>query len=106
MANDTPVPHHLRGNKATLEFTPTGFTIRPQKLWAEGRQEVLHRKTGAENVTLHHRNLHDAIRKNEPLKCDVLLGYYGTVACLMAVESYRQRKYLAWDAGRERAVEA
>ncbi len=106
MANDTPVPHHIRGNLATLEFTPAGFTIKPQRLWAEGREEIVHQKTGAESVTLHHRNLHAAIRRNESLKCDVMLGYYGTVACLMAVESYRQRKYLAWDSRRERAVEA
>ncbi len=106
MANDTPVPHHLRGSKATLEFTNTGFTIKPQKLWAEGRQEIVHQKTGAESVALHHRNLHDAIRKDEPLRCDVMLGYYGVVACLMAVESYRQKKYLAWDTHRERVVAA
>ena len=106
MANDTPVPHHIRGNQATLEFTPTGFTIKPQRLHAAGKAEVVYKKTGSESVTLHHRNLHGAIRKNEPLKCDVMLGYYGLVACLMAVESYRQRKYLAWDAHRERPVEA
>src|SRR5260370_383632 len=30
MANSTPVDHLLRGHKATLQFTSTGFTIRPQ----------------------------------------------------------------------------
>ena len=104
MANDTPVPHLLRGHLATLEFTPTGFLIRPQKLFAEGRQEIVHQKTGGENVALHHRNLHNAIRQNEPLRCDAMLGYYGVVACLMAVQSFRQKKYLAWDARRERVV--
>jgi hypothetical protein len=106
MANDAPLPHLIRGHRATLEFMPTGFTIRPQKLHAEGRQEIVHKKTGGENVTLHHRNLHNAIRQNEPLKCDATLGYYGLVPCLMAVESYRRRKCLTWDARRERAVEA
>jgi predicted dehydrogenase len=106
MANDTPVPHQIRGHLATLEFNSTGFVIKPQKLFAEGRQEIVHQKTGAESVTLHHRNLQNAIRKNEPLNCDVLLGYYGLVACLMAVESYRHKKYLAWDARRERVVMA
>jgi predicted dehydrogenase len=106
MASDTPVPHHIRGHLATLEFTPTGFVIRPQKLFAQGRQEIVHQKTGGENIALHHQNLHAAIRQNEPLRCDVMLGYYGVVACLMAVESYREKKYLAWDARRERVVEA
>jgi hypothetical protein len=29
-----------------------------------------------------------------------------TLACLMAVESYRKRRYLAWDSRRERVVRA
>jgi len=106
MANDTQVPHHIRGHQATLEFSSSGFTIRPQRLFAGGRPEIVHKKSGAESVALHHRNLHNAIRKNEPLNCDMMLGYYALVPCLMAVESYRQKKYLAWDAQRERVVAA
>ena len=100
MANDTPVPHVIRGHHATLEFTRAGFVIRPQGLFAEGRQEIIHKKTGAEDITLHHRNLQNAIRSGEALKCDVKLGYYGVVACRMAVESFRRQKYLEWDAKR------
>ena len=55
-------------------------------------QEIKHEKTGAESTSLHHRNLQAAIRKNEPLKCDCMLGYYGVVACEMGVESYRQAR--------------
>ena len=66
----------------------------------------MHQKTGAEDIALHHRNLQNAIRKNEALKCDVMLGFYGVVACAMGVESYRRRKYLAFDANRERVVTA
>ena len=104
MANDTPVPHLIRGNKATLEFTRTGFTIRPQGIHAREGKEIVHQKTGAEDIALHHRNLQNAIRNNEALKCDVMLGFYGVVACAMGVESYRRRKYLAFDANRERVV--
>ncbi|MBK9167574.1 MAG: Gfo/Idh/MocA family oxidoreductase [Bryobacterales bacterium] len=106
MANDTPVDHVLRGHKATLQFTRTGFTIRPQKLFEEGAREIVHEKTGAEAVDLHHKNLQAAIRTGAPLKCDHMLGYYGVVACAMAVESYRKRRYAAWDAARERIVKA
>jgi predicted dehydrogenase len=31
LANDTPIRHLIRGNKATLEFTREGFTITPQE---------------------------------------------------------------------------
>lgn len=106
MANDTPVEHVLRGHKATLEFTRTGFTITPQKEFAKDMQVITHQKTGSESLTLHHRNLQAAIRSNEPLKCDCTLGYYGVVACEMGVQSYRKRKYMAWDKAKERIVRA
>ncbi len=106
LANDTPVAHVLRGHKATLEFTPTGFTIRPQKLFANEAREIVHKKTGGEDTELHWRNLLRAIRFNEPLKCDVMLGYYGVVACQFGILSQRQRKYMKWDAAGERIVPA
>lgn len=106
MANDTPVEHVLRGHKATLEFTREGFTIRPQRLYAKQMKEIVHKKTGAENIGLHHRNLIRAIRVNEPLKCDCHLGYYGVVACEMGVQSFRKRQYVKWDSPKQRIVKA
>jgi predicted dehydrogenase len=106
LANDTPVSHVLRGHKATLEFTPQGFTIRPQRLYAKDVQEITYVKKGAEDTRLHHRNLQAAIRRNEPLTCDCLLGYYGVAAVEMGLESYRRRKYMRWDQARERVVPA
>jgi predicted dehydrogenase len=106
MANDTPIEHVIRGNKATMTFTRTGFTIKPQALYAKDMQETVYQKHGAEEVTLHHRNLQAAIRTNEPLKCDVMLGYYGVVACAMGIESFRKKQYLKWDKAKERVVKA
>jgi predicted dehydrogenase len=105
-ANDTRVDHLIRGHKATLKFTNTGFVIEPQRQFANEAKAVTHQKTGAEAVDLHHRNLIGAIRRNEPLKCDHMLGYYGLVATAMGNISYRKRKYLKWDAARQRAVSA
>ncbi len=104
MANDTPVEHVLRGHKATLQFTRTGFTITPQRLYAKEMKEIVYEKKGAENTVLHHRNLQNAIRNNEPLKCDAELGYKSVVACELGVQSFRRRKYAAWDKARERLV--
>ncbi len=109
MANDTPIRHVIRGHKATLEFTSEGFTVTPQRATnkavissagegVKGEALYTHKKSGAEDVTLHHRNLLAAIRKNVPLKCDQNLGFYGVVACMMGVQSFRQRAYLKWDA--------
>lgn len=117
MANDTPIRHVIRGHKATLEFTREGFTISPQRATNEaiisgtgedikGPELYTHKKTGAEDVTLHHRNLQNAIRKNEELKCGANLGLYGVAACMMGVQSLRQRKYLKWDAQTETVIES
>jgi predicted dehydrogenase len=116
LANDMPIRHVIRGHKATLEFTKEGFTITPQEQTnkatisstgedLEGTELYTHNKTGSEDITLHHRNLHDAIRKNEPLKCDQNLGFYGVVACMMGVQSLRHRKYLKWDAQNKTVIE-
>jgi predicted dehydrogenase len=104
MANDTAIDHVLRGHKATLTFTRTGFTIRAQRSFAKEVKEVEFKKTGAEDVELHHRNLFNAIRTNEPLKCDSLLGYYGVVVCEMGALSFRHQRYMKWDKARERIV--
>lgn len=106
MANDTKVDHLIRGHKATLSFTDTGFTITPQKDYAKEMQPITYEKKGAEDVTLHHRNLQEAIRKNAPLNCDCMLGLYGVVVCEMAVDSYRKRSYLKWNETKGEAVRA
>ena len=60
----------------------------------------------ADWIALHHRNLQAAIRKNEPLNCDVMMGYYGVTASEMMVHSYRKRQYVAWDQTKERIIRA
>ena len=106
LANSTSVNHLIRGHIATLQFTTTGFTITPQQLFASEAKEIVYERTGGEQLDLHHRNLMNAIRRDEPLKCDHMLGYYGVVACEMGVQSYRRRKYLKWDPVRERLLPA
>ncbi len=106
MANDTPVEHVIRGHKATLKFTRTGFVITPQRGFEKDMKEIVHEKTGSESTEPHHRNLHDAIRKGEALRCDPMLGYYGVAVCEMGVQSLRKHQYMTWDKTRERAVKA
>ncbi|RMG31884.1 MAG: gfo/Idh/MocA family oxidoreductase [Bacteroidetes bacterium] len=117
--NNTPIRHLIRGDKATLEFTRTGFEITPQKVAGEnlisGTGEKLpvdeegvlrHVKTGAEDITLHHRNLMAAIREGAPLNCDAKLGLYGMAACKMGVMSFRKRRYYMWDEQRQKPLKA
>jgi predicted dehydrogenase len=106
MGNEVKVDHMIRGHKATLYFTETGFTIKPEKEFENEMQPITYEKKGAEDVTLHHRNLMAAIRANEPLNCDCMLGLYGVVICEMSVQSFRKRQYLKWDAAKQEAVRA
>ncbi|MCX6622902.1 MAG: Gfo/Idh/MocA family oxidoreductase, partial [Acidobacteria bacterium] len=51
MANDSPVDHMLRGHKATLYFSRTGFTIKPQKLYEKDVQPLTYEKQGSEHTS-------------------------------------------------------
>ncbi len=109
LANDTSTKHMIRGTKATLEFTREGFVITPQVSGRESVKDedlIKFRKRGAEDIVLHHKNLLDAIREDVPLKCDHHMAYYGVVACMMGVESFRDRRYLQWDSKKETVVNA
>ena len=106
MANGAQIRHIIRGYKGTLEFTKEGFLIEPERRTNPDGTPFTHTKTGAEDIALHHQNLHDAIRNGAPLRCDVNLGFYGALPCQMAVESFRKREYLSWDRRREKVVKA
>src|SRR4051794_23038092 len=106
MANDRKIDHLLRGHKATLEFNQTGFTIVPQSLFKDEVKEVVYKKSGAEDVLLHHLNLQAAIRKGDALNCPPELGLYGVVASEMGVQSLRRRAYMKWDGKGQRIVKA
>ena len=116
MANDTAIEHVIRGHKATLQFNRDGFVITPQEI-SDGAHKpgertakelclLVYKKTGGEDVKLHHQNLHAAIREGDALKCDVDLGYYGVVVTLMGVESFRTQSYLKWNCEKERVEKA
>ena len=106
MANDTRIQYLLRGHKATLEFTASGFSITPQAMFKEGAKTVEYQRQGAESIDLHHQNLHDAIRTGAAIKCDAELGYKAVVAVQLGSLSYRRHKYMAWDKAKEKIVNA
>ena len=97
MANQTRIRHMIRGHHGTLEFTGDGFEITPEGLFKDKVEPSTHAKAGAENMALHHHNLHNAIRQGEPLNCDVDLGYYASLGCHLGVEAFRKRKVIEWD---------
>ncbi len=101
-SNRVGIDHLIRGYRATLYFTPTGWIIKDKD------DKVLdeHKKTGGEDIHLHHTNLHNHLRNGEPLSCPVELGLAGVVAVCMANESWRTSQMMGWDAKNERMVPA
>jgi predicted dehydrogenase len=101
MANKYGNDHCIRGYEATLKFTSSGWDIISQD---SGKVVESHKKTGAEDVTPHHKNHHAAIRSGVELNCPPELGLYAVVAVRMANLSWFKRRMIAWNLDNERAV--
>lgn len=102
MSNRVPVDHLIRGYRATMFFTPTGWVVKDK----DGKVLATHTKTGGEDIVPHHSNLHRHLRTGEPLNCPVELGMAGVVAVNMANESWRTSRVMGWDTANEKMVPA
>jgi predicted dehydrogenase len=102
MSNRVGIDHLIRGYRGTLQFTSDGWVARDK----DGKVLAEHRKTGGEDIDLHHSNLHRHLRTGEPLNCPPQLGLAGVVAVNMANESWRSGRMMAWDQQQEQMVPA
>ncbi|MBN1588663.1 MAG: Gfo/Idh/MocA family oxidoreductase [Pirellulales bacterium] len=102
MSNKTGIDHLIRGHDGTLQFTPAGWIAKDK----DGKVLAEHKKTGAEDIVLHHTNFHNHLRKGEPLNCPAPLGLAGVAAVCMANESWRTGRMMAWDTENEKMVPA
>ncbi len=102
MSNRVGIDHLIRGYRGTLQFTDDGWVARDK----DGKVLAEHRKTGGEDIDLHHTNFHNHLRSGEPLNCPVDLGMAGVVAVNMANESWRSGQMMAWDKVNEQMVPA
>ena len=102
MSNKVGIDHLIRGYRATLYFTPTGWVVKDK----DGKVLEEHKKTGGEDQNLHHTNLHNHLRNGEPLNCPIELGMAGVVAVNMANESWRTSQMMGWDKQNQKMVPA
>lgn len=102
MSNRVGIDHLIRGYRATLFFTPSGWVIKDK----DDKVLRTHKKTGGEDIGLHHSNLHRHMRDGEKLNCPPELGFAGVVAVNMANESWRTNQMMAWDEKNEKMVPA
>ena len=102
MSNRVGIDHLIRGYRATLYFTGSGWVAKDK----DGKVLAEHKKTGAEDIRLHHTNLHNHMRNGEELNCPIELGMAGVVAVNMANESWKTGQMMGWDRENERMAPA
>jgi predicted dehydrogenase len=107
LTNDAGIPDRIYGKHGTMELggEPSlkwnGDFKEEFKASNDGREETrvpLAPRRDLEN------NWIDAMRGNGPVHCNVELGCATMVTIKMAVESYRQRRTMLWDAGQEKVI--
>lgn len=102
MSNRVGVDHLIRGYRGTLYFTGSGWVAKDK----DGKILGQHKKSGGEDIHLHHTNLHNHLRNGEALNCPTSLGLAGVVAVNMANESWRSNQMMGWDRKNEKMVPA
>jgi len=102
MSNRVGIDHLIRGYHGTMYFTPTGWVAKDK----DGKVMREHKKSGAEDISLHHTNLQNHLRNGEPLNCPPELGLAGVVAVNMANESWRSGVMMGWDEENEKMIPA
>ncbi|QDT48363.1 Inositol 2-dehydrogenase [Symmachiella dynata] len=102
MSNRVGIDHLVRGYRGTLYFTGNGWVAKDK----DGKILDQHKKSGGEDIVLHHNNLHNHLRNGEELKCPTELGLAGVVAVNMANESWRTNQMMGWDRKNEKMVPA
>ena len=97
------VTEDVLGDNGTVSHTPQSISYSPQKVNRRDANEM--RGTTPNARAAHMQNFIDCVR--DPSKqpnCPFELGYRVSIACRMAVESYRQGRTMRWDAVKEEIV--
>ena len=101
-SNRVGVDHLIRGYRGTLYFTEDGWVAKDRDYQVLASQK----KTGGDDIHLHHSNLHNHLRNGEPHNCPPELGFAGFAATCMANESWRSGRMIGWDEKNARMVPA
>jgi hypothetical protein len=99
--NQLGVTEDLLGSAGTIS---RGNQVRciPQKVNRPDDPEVAGRSTHVPHV--HMQNFLDSIRSGAEPNCPFEVGFRVSIACRMAVESYRQGRTVRWDPRTEEIV--
>jgi predicted dehydrogenase len=105
LTNDSQLGDKVYGKYGTLDLEGEP-TLRANGDFAEEFRAANGGSTEAKLETVTRRDMEgnfiDCMREKVQLHCDAELGAATMVAIKLGVESYRQRKTMLWDAGKER----
>jgi predicted dehydrogenase len=90
------------GDNGTISHTPQTIKYYPQKVNRKDGNEM----TGItrSDPKAHMQNFCDSIRGGAQPNCPFEIGFRVSIACRMAVESYRQKRTVRWDPVKEEIV--
>jgi predicted dehydrogenase len=97
------VTEDVLGDNGTVSHTPQSISYTPQKVNRKDGNEM--RGTTPNQRGAHMQNFIDSVRDPsiQP-NCPFEIGFRVSIACRMAVESYRQGRTVRWDAAKEEIV--
>jgi predicted dehydrogenase len=96
------VTEDVLGTAGAISRTPQTIRYAPEKKNRPDGNEMA--GVTRTDPKAHMKNFLDAIRSGRELNCPFELGYRVSIACRMAVESYRQQRTVRWDPVREEIV--
>lgn len=109
LTNDAGIPDRIYGKHGTMELGGEPLL----RVNGDFKEEFKAKNDGREETRVSVRsrrdlegNFIDVLRGQDKLACNAELGCATMVAIKMAVESYRQRKTMLWDAKREEVTTA
>jgi predicted dehydrogenase len=96
------VTEDVLGDNGTISHTPQSIKYSPQKVNRRDGNEMT--GTTRSDPKAHMQNFFDAARSGKPTNCPFELGFRISIACRMAVESYRQQRTVRWDSVKEEII--
>jgi len=97
------VTEDVLGDNGTIQHTPQSISYAPQKVNRRDGTEL--RGTTPNQRGAHMQNFIDCVRDPaKPTNCPFDIGFRVSIACRMAVESYRLGRTVRWDAAKEEIV--
>lgn len=105
MANEQGIETIVRGHEATMFLSGGSIVIKPERIFADEREEMSVPVPGVgDHILAHHHDFFECMRTRKQPVCHSELAYKVTVAIALAVASYRENKAKLFDPVKEEVI--